>query len=346
MRLIDNLMKIFLFSAVSDEKLFSRVGFYRDDIAALGLNGDMVCATNSIRKLCNEKADLVVCYFYSKSFLPGFISRIKGARVIFTGGADQISPLLESGYALNVRRVVAFFCLLISHKVLVSCKDDYVNFKRLSFGVSFLGQKIKLVPHVVVPSQIDRHKRKGVNTFEAFTLVWMGTISNVKRKGVDRAISLISILRGRGIDATLKIAGTPGPGTNYLRELASELAIAEHIYFLGLISEKEKNQIFATCDVYLQLSEYEGFGVAAAEAFFSGVTVAHSNVGGLKDVIGNYGIILPLSAIDRNDDEVIENFYSDYLSFVPNKEYLLSEVKNYSISARSRQFLGVTNVSK
>ena len=38
--------------------------------------------------------------------------------------------------------------------------------------------------------------------------------------------------------------------------------------FVGAISEQEKNRKYMEPGVYLQLSEHEGFGVAAAETFF------------------------------------------------------------------------------
>ena len=340
-------MKIILYSHIHDVALFTRVGFYRDDIVALKSRNDTVIASNSIKEIIRIKPNLLVCYFYSKSFFAALIGRALGANVIFTGGADQICPSLVTGFSLNFRRLLAFSCLLIAHKVLVSCTDDYINFKKLAFGIPFLKRKINQVPHVVMPSQlISGKKNDPSDSFDAFTLAWMGSIGNVKRKGVDRAIALISVLRKKGVNANLRIAGTTGPGTDYLIKDVAELDIVEHIQFLGAISEDEKNKIYTTCNVYLQLSDHEGFGVAAAEAFFSGMTVVHSNVGGLRDVIGSHGLILLPSAIDEMHDDAINNFYNQYLSYVPNKSYLQSEINKYSISARSCAFFGVKNVQK
>jgi glycosyltransferase involved in cell wall biosynthesis len=337
-------MKIIFYSAIKNHVLFERVGFYRDDIAALKLRGDNVFVSNSIRELIDQNFDLIVCYFYSKSLVAGLVSRLKGSRVIFTGGADQISPKLVRGRALFYRRFIAFFCLLISNRIMLSCKDDFDNFKILAFNIPFLIRKIELSPHVVIPFNIDRNDFKHDKLkFNAFTIAWMGSILNVQRKGVDRSIRLIGLLRECGVDASLSIAGTDGPGKDYLIDIVKSLCLESHIHFLGIISESEKEQLFISKDVYLQLSEHEGFGVAAAEAFFSGVLVAHSNAGGLSDVIGDNGIIIDVKAIDNNEINEIRNFYKNYLNFEINYEYINEALPKYSLKNRSDAFFKKCN---
>lgn len=147
------------YSSVVDKELFSRVGFYRDDIKALSLQGDNVLATNSLLELLKFKPALVVGYFFSKSILAAFFGRVIGARVVLTGGADQISPALLSGYRLLVRRAAALLALLLAHRVFLSCTDDVVNFRKLCFGIRALQNKIELVNHVVVPTPLSRSLR-------------------------------------------------------------------------------------------------------------------------------------------------------------------------------------------
>ena len=144
-------MKACLYSNISDLVLFERVGFYRDDVAALRLGSSHVLATNSLRDLLRFRPKLVVSYFYSKSLLTAILCRLIGARIIITGGADQISPVLLNGWKLQTRQLIAFLCLIFAHRIYLSCSDDVVNFERLSFNFGFLKNKLKLVNHVVVP---------------------------------------------------------------------------------------------------------------------------------------------------------------------------------------------------
>ena len=335
-------MKSCIYSAVKDKELFIRVGFYRDDIAALRLFGDQVIATNSLRELLQFRPELIVGYFFTKSMWAAVCGRLIGARVLLTGGADQISPSLLRGFKLFVHQLLAFLCLLLAHRILLSCTDDLINFRKLCFGFQFLEKKLSLVSHVVIPSPLPRMvENDRAVRFSAFTLCWMGSEGNVRRKGVDRAVRLISMLRTLDVDASLDIAGTDGPGRVFLEKLIHELDLTDHVRILGAISEDEKNKRLAEDSVYIQLSEHEGFGVAAAEAFFSGMVVVHSNKGGLRDVIGENGLIVDLAVIDNSDMVAVRDFYTQFLNYKINTEFLKNNLKNYSIQMRSEAFSGV-----
>ena len=333
-------MKLILYSAVPDKILFSRVGFYRNDIEALSLHGDEVLATNSLTELFKFKPILIVGYFFSWSVLAAILGRIIGSRIILGGGGDQISPLLFTGYRLFIRRFVAFLGLLLSHRILLSCTDDIINIRKLCFGIRKLENKIELVNHVVVATPLPQIPRAPITgEFHAFTLCWMGAESNVRRKGVDKAIQLIAKLRAIGVDASLDVGGTDGPGRKFLEKLAAELNVIESIRFLGAISDEKKNDYFARGSIYMQLSEHEGFGVAAAEAFFSGMIVVHSNMGGLRDVIGEHGLVLRPELIQQADTIWTRAFYNNFLQYRINSDFLKKNILKYSIQMRSNAFL-------
>lgn len=332
-------MDVCFYSAVEDELLFDRVGFYRDDIAALKFGGAHVITTRSLRELFRFRPEMIVSYFYTKSIFAALFGRLIGARVILTGGADQISPILLSGCRLFVRRIFAFFCLVLAHRILVSCTDDLINFRKLCFGFQDLEKKLELVNHVVIPSPLPRLVDSNrLGQFDAFTLCWMGAASNVRRKGVDRAVRLIGLLKQIGVNANLNIAGSDGPGRSVIENLIKELDLSGQIQLLGAISEEEKNRRMVEGHVYLQLSEHEGFGVAAAEALFSGMIVVHSNRGGLRDVIGERGLIVDLAMIDEKDMNAVNEFYSDFLRYKKDQKYLAENLEKYSIKSRSDAF--------
>lgn len=339
-------MKILFYSPVKDVNLFERVGFYRDDINALSLKGDEVIVTNRLLKLLFVKPEMIVGYFYSKALFAAILGRIIRAEVILTGGADQISPVLVSGFNLLKNRVFAFFCLVFAHRILLSCNDDVVNFNILSFGIRCLRKKIELVNHVVIPVCTPEEKKiTNKGKFDAITLCWMGSEGNAIRKGVDTSIELIARLRQNKIDARLKIAGSDGPARFFIEQLINKYNISDYVTFLGPISEEDKRKHFLEANIYLQLSLHEGFGVAAAEAFFSGMTVIHSNKGGLKDVIGEKGIVFD-HKVFASDDE-IKLFYRNVLNYNLDSDSLKNELLNYSIQARSNAFfLGRGNVQK
>lgn len=331
-------MKIVLYSPVTDCSMFQNVGFYRDDISAMQAEGHNVLATNSIKECLRAHPQLCVCYFYSKAVLVGVIMRFLGRKVVFTGGADQISPIVVRGrVALLIRRAAAVVALLVADRVLVSCSADMANFRIICFKLRFLERKLILSRHVVVPvrSEIAKPLYRGEPRFNALTLCWLGAEENVFRKGVDRAIKLIYLLRKTGVDATLDIAGVDGPGRAIIEQLIAKLDLNGSVRYLGYISEEQKAEKYSVSNVYMQLSEYEGFGVAAAEAFFSGMIVVHSNRGGLADVIGQKGLILSSEIIDSNDMAQVRAFYEQFRNYRVDCNHLSSELPKYSLEKRA-----------
>jgi glycosyltransferase involved in cell wall biosynthesis len=53
------------------------------------------------------------------------------------------------------------------------------------------------------------------------------------------------------------------------------------------------------CEIYLQPSHYEGFGLAIAEAMGSGAAVVVCPVGAVPDVVGDAGVYVPPSSADE-----------------------------------------------
>jgi glycosyltransferase involved in cell wall biosynthesis len=73
----------------------------------------------------------------------------------------------------------------------------------------------------------------------------------------------------------------------WLRQLASELGVAEHLTFVGAQFGEELARLYAAADVFVNASIYhrENFGLAQAEAQACGVPVVCTAWGGFKDVV-------------------------------------------------------------
>jgi len=132
------------------------------------------------------------------------------------------------------------------------------------------------------------------------TICGMDSESNLVRKGVLRAIKLLANTRKIEPDARLLIVGHDAVGhlaRNYARELHCEDAVK----LTGFLSEEAKYDLLRRSRYYLQLSDYEGFGVGALEALALGCEVIHSDVGGLLDTMTHFGRVL-----SHSDAQVID----------------------------------------
>lgn len=127
---------------------------------------------------------------------------------------------------------------------------------------------------------------------EGINLLSLSRIAPKKR--IDRAIDVLAELRGRGLAATLTVAGS-GDGRlgETLKDRAERLGVANDVVFVGQVEGRSKQQLFSRATVFLLLSEGENFGLAAVEALHYGVpVVCTTEVAALESIQWPAGIAL------------------------------------------------------
>jgi glycosyltransferase involved in cell wall biosynthesis len=88
----------------------------------------------------------------------------------------------------------------------------------------------------------------------------------------------------------LRIGGDgPAALKSNLQSLAAELGIHERVSWTGFVSALEKDEFFASIDVLVMPSEFESFGIVAAEAMMHGVPAIVSPDTGAAELIRSHG---------------------------------------------------------
>ena len=87
-------------------------------------------------------------------------------------------------------------------------------------------------------------------------------------------------------NVSLTVAGA-GPEEEALRSQAAKLGVANRINWLGFIKDKEA--FFEQIDVLVMPSEYECFGMAAAEAIVDGIPAIVSRETGIAEIVEQHG---------------------------------------------------------
>ena len=179
------------------------------------------------------------------------------------------------------------------------------------------------------------------------TIVWMGNKDNVKRKGVDTALKVFSLLQKNKLYADYRflIIGKKGEGTSYVESLIEEYGLQRVVMLTDEISEETKINILLRSKYYFQLSIYEGFGLAALEALATNNIVIHSGKGGLANPIFSSGIIFNIG----NDLETEMESLLKKMSIYNNEQ--LEEVsrfiiKQYDNSRRREDFFRIIDELK
>ena len=161
------------------------------------------------------------------------------------------------------------------------------------FMVAELGVKREIkVVHVGVNSDVfkplpsaNRYlKTEGFKT-EGFKIL---TVSRLHEyKGLEYLIKSMQKVIQQAPEAHLYILGK-GPEEQSLKRLKENLDLDKHITF---ISESVPNykmpELFAECDVYVQSSIVEPYGIAVVEAMSCGKPVLGTRVGGMMDTISD-----------------------------------------------------------
>jgi glycosyltransferase involved in cell wall biosynthesis len=127
---------------------------------------------------------------------------------------------------------------------------------------------------------ICRPEKDSTRNGTEFVVGYLGRLH--KKKGLFRLVQALSALPSH---FTLRIAG--GGSDGFIRELRAEihrLSLSERVTFLGHVDHIEKSRMLFTIDVLAVPSDFECFGMSAAEGMAAGVPVVCTydvGVGGL-----------------------------------------------------------------
>jgi phosphatidylinositol alpha-1,6-mannosyltransferase len=197
--------------------------------------------------------------------------------------------------------------------------SGYTKRKLLTLGVP--EEKIRMIypganPQVFTPGERDPElvRRHGLDG--KFVLLTAGRL--VERKGHDRVIEAVGLLRERLPDLVYVIVGA-GPHEQELRRLVREKGLDERVVFAGKVSQEDLVRYHRTADVFLTISreiaergDVEGFGIVFLEAGACEKPVIGGNSGGVPDAVadGETGFL-----VDPNDvgalAGVIERLHGD-----------------------------------
>ncbi|EMA58383.1 glycosyltransferase family 4 protein [Halorubrum lipolyticum] len=128
------------------------------------------------------------------------------------------------------------------------------------------------------------------------------------RKGIDKAIRAFAQLDRD--DTELLIGGT-GRLEASLRELATELGVADRVRFLGFVPDEELPSLYSSVDLFVLPSEYEGFGIVFMEAMACGTPVIGTDVGGIPTAIddGETGYLVPKNGVEELAERIDDSLH-------------------------------------
>ncbi|MBD3372878.1 MAG: glycosyltransferase [Candidatus Coatesbacteria bacterium] len=138
----------------------------------------------------------------------------------------------------------------------------------------------------------------------------------VRRKGVDRTLEALALLRDRGRRFVYTVVGD-GDAAPY-RRLAAELGIADSVRFTGRLDEEALDREFRDCDLFVMVSrrrpgDVEGFGIVYLEAGAYGRAVVAGRSGGVSEAVldGETGLLVDDPDSAEGIARVLDSIYAD-----------------------------------
>jgi glycosyltransferase involved in cell wall biosynthesis len=95
---------------------------------------------------------------------------------------------------------------------------------------------------------------------------------------------------------------------DYLRGLAQEIGVADHVRFEGRVSDERLLQLFETSRLMVYPSSLEGFGLPAVEAMKAGLPLIASDRASLPEIVGDGGV-----KVDPTDSHALASAMSEIL---------------------------------
>jgi len=109
-------------------------------------------------------------------------------------------------------------------------------------------------------------------------------------KRVDDVVRAFAVIQ-RQVPARLLLVGD-GPDREHAAAVAADLGCADRVELLG--QHENPEELLACADLCLLASETESFGLTLLEAMSSEVPSATTDVGGVREVLGEHGLYAPV----------------------------------------------------
>ncbi len=191
----------------------------------------------------------------------------------------------------------SFFLRLLAHITYPYYRYQLSNPHRIiavSRAAKVFIKKFTKVPVEVIPNGVntrmfhngwEKDEIKRELGIEGEMVLYVGRID--PRKGLDVLIRAM-----KDVDGTLVVAGA-GKGLEKMIKVAEEENVRKKVLFLGHVSYGELPRIYGASDVFVLPSVSEAFGIVLLEAMASGVPVIGTQVGGIPEIVGGCGILVP-----------------------------------------------------
>lgn len=180
-------------------------------------------------------------------------------------------------------------CCHISTNVSVEAVDSFINKKAAAKNRMICVYNGINTDDFIFNKEVGELKRQELSLGKQATiLLSVGRLT--EPKDYPNLISAFSMLNYEHDDLHLVIIGE-GVLRDSLESFCTNLGLSGYIHFLG--ARHDISSFMSAADVFILSSAWEGFGLVVAEAMACERVVVATNCGGVREVLGDTGFLVP-----------------------------------------------------
>lgn len=199
-----------------------------------------------------------------------------------------------------------------------------------------LENKVRVINNIIPYKEIaEKSEEKPILPKTDFNIVTVGRIDD--EKGVDTAIEALTILKGKISNVKWYWVGDFGNGCNDYKSDVHNMIRKNHLENDFILTGAKDNPYpyMKQCDLYVQPSHMESFGLTMAEAQICGATIVATDTAGARTLIenGKNGVIT-----DNNCAALADGIYDMYSDF-EKRERIALNAKNIDFEKNNRKII-------
>jgi glycosyltransferase involved in cell wall biosynthesis len=265
-----------------------------------------VKANLAIQKLLKQiKPDIVHCHSSKAGIIGRWVAKQCHIPAVFTAHGwaftEGVSPKKQKIYRF-IEKIAGMWC----RKII--CVSDYDKNLALREIPEFRDKLLTV--HNCIPDTEYRKKWVDYNAVKPLQIVTVARFSPQKK--IKETLQILSLALQQNLKIHITFIGD-GPQFDESVVYAQKLNVENAVTFLGARTDVEK--LLPKFDLFLLLSNWEGFPISIIEAMRAGLPIMASDVGGVKEAVihGKNGWLIP-----RDDSTIIDILHD----IIANKKQL------------------------
>jgi len=333
-------------------KYLNKWEYYDVDYKILSKLFDNVYLCNNIFKFIflifkYGKCNLVYCWWWNRSFFILIICNFLRIKTLVTGAihfeiGNQFADYNKKNFLYKIFTKASLSlskinCFMSNHQYQEITTNFSVNNPYLF--ISSLSTNIT----ISFESLLNFIEKKNQNSYLSITTIIWHKEDQYERKGIYETISALGLFKKLGYKFKFIIIGENGGDVSLLKDRCLQAGIENSVDLRFNLTKKEKDLLLLESNIYVQPSNFEGFGNAVLEAMSYGVPAIVSSYTAQAELVLDrdlqVSLITPQNILEKLLIINKELGQKDYINrCIKNYNYA---IKNYSIDIRSKNLFDI-----